>query len=173
MGRWVLRCRQITSPMRSPRTAPTSSTLTAASRGAAPGEFYRLRPLVVLSGPWLEAGVAAEIGRLDGTGPVYSFHTPRLHLQLQDEPAPVLSLSARPTPHVDVLSSPPALDAGPLLIEDWATSPTSRFTQWDGWHVASGTTLTPACAHPLHWHVLAGWLNHPVSEVEYSSSAGG
>jgi hypothetical protein len=56
--------------------------------------------------------------------------------------------------------SPPSAAFPPMLVG-----------AFNAWLPARGTVLRPGCASPVDWHAVAGWLGHPVVQINYGRSA--
>jgi hypothetical protein len=136
----------------------------------APGATKVSRLPVILRGPHL---------RLVATLPFVGaaiVTTPAITVQLTPRAgAPMVTVHTRPTLYADV--HPPQRPSGPLLITDWlACHHGSRISgdPWSSpWSSRTSERITPEwhrlpkCTGQREWHVLAGYLNHPVVHIDW------
>ncbi|MDQ2742018.1 MAG: hypothetical protein M3Z66_06930 [Chloroflexota bacterium] len=133
----------------------------AETRVLQPGQSLQAHPYIVLSGSHIRAVVNTS-ARLDGRP------TP---IQLTRGNAPHLLVYTYPDLHA-VLRSADIHERGKPLITMTSTCADSPVPIGiSGWVAAPALSrhvyrLSAACAHPLAWHLAAGWLNEPVVDVE-------
>jgi hypothetical protein len=148
-----------------------------------PGASWTLHPYVILHGAEVEGQVT-----LDDT---YTLRTPPIPLRLDRQTRPTAILITTPSVHA-VLRSESSV-VGPIYYSDWFTCPTPNGTLVGGqrfseepsplpggsqpfltgapmqWTQVASPDLHPGCPHPGEWHLVFGWLNHPVGRIDYNN----
>jgi hypothetical protein len=148
--------------------------------GAAPGQYGKplrpggrlvRRPLVVLFGSWIRPIVTLT----DGTHPGTEWHGRTVRIVLFDAPPLQVSQHTEPN-HTFADIHPPAHVSGPLYyIQSTSCRPAGSLLidSQPIWTAAFGDRVQPACNGVTTWHVVAGWLNHPVATIDYREPKGG
>jgi hypothetical protein len=129
--------------------------------------------------------------RLEGSdASVITLRTPAIRVKLTPGSRPTVFV--RTGGAVSALVMPPAMQArGPLLHVGWFSCrllngailyggsgfyetlspgpglPSYVVGDLYGWTPSWTRRLTPGCAHPVEWHLVAGWLNQPVFTISY------
>lgn len=131
-----------------------------------PGGILQVHVPVVLFGAYVRA--FAPIDTDTGESVIT---TPQLYFHLFPPKPPRVVVHAKPRVSAGV-RRPPGV-TGPLLYLSYSVCPlrggSRRITNvdWRSWTPATGTTLTPACARPTTWEVLAGWQGSSVARIVY------
>jgi hypothetical protein len=130
-------------------------------RALKPAQSIGADPLVVLTGSWLRASIAAVPG-YTGRG---AFHlrfvrTRALRIFLVHGMAPRVVLNTGPGDITVDVSSPVPV-RGPLY------SIFSSSCHYNYSWTPTPPYLNPGCRSPARWYALAGWLNHPIASISY------
>lgn len=121
---------------------------------------------VILRGPLLQAhatlGVPAKERNIGGAF---------VPLALTDEAAPAVTVSDTPTIHATI--TPPAGTVGPpYFVEQTLCTGKDIYGDSRGWDVAPSDDLIPGfssdCVSNRKWIAYAGWLGHPVANIDYA-----
>lgn len=133
-----------------------------------PGTTIARRPLVVLFASWIRPLVILTDGTHGGTewtGPtvrVTHYHAPPLRVTAQAQSYRTFADIRAPSPV-----------SGPLYYIQSAFCRITGSIQVDSeqnWIATYGTRVEPTCSGVTSWHVVAGWLNHPVATIDYRAS---
>jgi hypothetical protein len=121
----------------------------------------------ILRGPTLAAAVM--LGDVQNRNAPHSLIThPRVTVTLANEPPPQVRISASP---LQATLVPPTPESGHLLV--FTQTSCGDYSTGSGWDIADSPTIAPgsngAGCHPFIWHALAGWPNHPVATILYST----
>ena len=97
-------------------------------------------------------------------------------LRLTEEAAPRVSITSSPMLEATII--PPWAVSGPMLYnQQWSCQTgDSTYLSGSGWVAAKGSTVSGSearanCSAKLQWRAIAGWLGHPVADVDYSEGA--
>jgi hypothetical protein len=145
--------------------------------GPGPRPPMKLRPhrvlvasyFVVLRGPLLRAD--AMVG---SRGKEHAIQGPTLPLTLTDEAPPTVTVMVTPTLHATI-TPPPGVSSPPYFVEQTQCADNGISTG-RGWQAAATNDLTPQfatdCSTPRAWVAVAGWLDHPVANIDYTAPTG-
>ncbi|MGI8827113.1 MAG: hypothetical protein ACR2JC_16025 [Chloroflexota bacterium] len=141
-----------------------------------PGQSFSHDVYVVIRGPSLRPVVLLQDSstrRVAGTAVTVS---------LRPGPRPQVLLHTSPEISADILPSTTVY--GPLIYQSMSACGLPHNGEMEevqagpsGWTPAGGTRLAPvwnpACTSGREWHVVAGWLDHPVARVDYVAPSTG
>lgn len=163
--------------------APLSNETLVTQKGPGPvsfllrrGKAWEADPYLVLRGSRI--GYRVIIGRF-GHGTEVTVTGRSVSVRLTPEVLPQVSLSTVPTLRATI--SQAVAVSGPLLYYSQTSCQIdgARYSTGSGWSIAHGTSIEPEfytasgpgsqCDGTKTWHALAGWLNHPVATITYSS----
>jgi hypothetical protein len=143
-----------------------------------PGATLRTTRLIVLRDPRLQARVTLATrvvaGNLVEGWRDMQGKTVAVHLL----PATPLAATVTSSPTLQVTVPLPSPDPGPLYYQYVLRCDTSSGASYPGtwtWQHTTGPTidLTPPtyCASTSEWHIAAGYLDHPVATIDYTTPA--
>jgi hypothetical protein len=133
----------------------------------AAGKSLVQREYLILRGPRVVAVASTR------TGQTFSPITTRpVVLTLTSESPPTATVTKSPL-GIDV-HSPVAVSGRLHYVSTWtcpagASSNGESLQAGQWWVSVGGTRITSGCTNPTWWLVAAGWLNHPVVLVKYST----
>jgi len=126
---------------------------------------------VIMRGPFLQAQVIL-VAR--GKSKHQVMGTDLLPLTLTHEPAPTVVVSGSPLIHA-AITPPPGVFTLPYVVEQTQCISNGISSTRRGWDAAPGNDLVPVfpldCISGRKWMAYAGWVNHPIAEVDYSEAA--
>jgi hypothetical protein len=128
----------------------------------APGQTLHKEPYLVLRGGIITATAIVDPER-------YAAYTPPLRVRLIPAKPSTIHVHL-PAPTYAVLQPPPGAEGLPVVAEAYRCRRGPATTR--GFHVVHTLYLVPHCAHVVEWHVIAGWLDHPVTTINYTPLPG-
>jgi hypothetical protein len=144
-----------------------------------PGARLAATRLVVLRGPQLQMRVMLATAVEYGSQVTKFIPIGGRILLVRLTPASPQAAPVVSSPPLRVAIPMPAAETGPLYYQYVVRCDTAGGTSYPGtwrWQHTSGPTIEltqPAyCSTASEWHVVAGYLNHPVEVVDYSASKG-
>jgi len=141
------------------------------------GHTWKEKQYLVLRGRYIE--FQAWLGNVR-RGKTLGVQTSAAIVRLTQQPAPQATIATSPSLHAIVTPAEPV--SGPLLYFSQTSCSAGDVTQLTGggWTPTGGTTIDSGLdvgpppdsnCGSARWHVLAGWLNHPVIEIDYDQPA--
>lgn len=136
-------------------------------RRLASGESFQNGGFVVLVGGYVRGFAVIAAGSEE-----IRIATPQLHVHLSPSRPPRVTMHTTAPVHATIHR--PQGAAGPLLYVQYSACPLGSGSQqltgqpdWRIWATAPTDTLTPGCARPTQWDVLAGWPGFSVARIVY------
>lgn len=117
----------------------------------APGSSHTWHFLVILRGRFVR-------------GSFYSLHTPPISVHFVRGQLPIVARCVS-TACVRLSPRPAWLHHGPVYVS--SVTDCGARKPYLAWHRARSRSLHPACSFPNRWHFAAGYLNHPVTEIDW------
>jgi hypothetical protein len=147
--------------------APICSTPSLAT--LAPGDVRTGRPLVILRGRYIQV-----VAQIELEGETYSVFGRKLLIHLYAAPPlnatlkfdsdgfPYAVIGPVPHPH----SSLRYVSSNKCLVNE-PDGQITTYAQWNIWLEALSSDVPAACPNLLEWHMVAGYLDHPVATLDY------
>lgn len=125
----------------------------------------------IARGPYLQVALQVLRVRVGGSSGMVTVLTHSVRLQFVPKPAATVTLHPSRSGLYAIFHRPTGA-RGPMLFEasdNCAPQDAQPGHQALSWEETLRTRLTPSCPAPARWVVVAGWLNYPVAQIDYTT----